>query len=36
MEKFRNTLKNTYWRVLYVGLTLGALVVAIAAEADWD
>ena len=36
MKKFRDTLSNTYWRVLYVGLTLGALVVAITAGADWD
>lgn len=35
MRKFRNTFSSWYWRAIYVGLTLGALVMALAASDDW-
>jgi hypothetical protein len=35
MRKFRNTFSSGYWRAIYVGLTLGALVMALAASDSW-
>jgi hypothetical protein len=36
MKKLRSTFSSWYWRAIYVGLTLGALVMALAAGDDMD
>ena len=36
MRKFRNAFSSWYWRAIYVALTVGALVVALAASDSMD
>ena len=36
MKKFRTRMTSWYWRALYVGMTIGALVAAAAAPNNWD
>ena len=35
MKKFRSSIGGWYWRALYVGLTVGALALAVGAPANW-
>jgi len=35
MRQLKKTFSSWYWRALYVGITVGALALALAASDDW-